>query len=155
MRSPSKRASSIVLSYLQVTCFVQPPVTAEAAVDAAAASAIAVYVEKLQPDVPDSFARARHLSIVDNLSRSSPKTSLRADRRPLRGTVGTHCEEQTRNGYMFNLINNQDQSKQASFLLIMKMNQARKVPSNICICLISFNLTAKVFYENYAENYAV
>lgn len=45
---------------------------------------------------------------------------------------------------MFDLINNQDQSKQASFLLIMKMNQARKVPSNICICLIAFNLTAKV-----------
>lgn len=125
MRSPSECASSIVLSYLQVTCFVQPPVTAEAAVDAAAASAIAVYVEKLQPDVPDSFARARHLSTVDNLSRSSPKNRLRADCRPLRGTVGRLDVRPY----------NQDQSKQASFLLIKKMNQARKVPSNICICI--------------------
>lgn len=53
---------SLVLPYLQVTCFVQPPVIGDVAVDAAAASAIAVYVEKLQPDVPDSFAPARLLS---------------------------------------------------------------------------------------------
>lgn len=43
---------------------VQPPVTAEAAVDATAASAIAVYVEELQPDVPDSSAAARPLSLL-------------------------------------------------------------------------------------------
>lgn len=50
--SPGGRG--FVLSYLQVTCLVQPPVTAGAAVDAAAAaSAIAVYVEELRPDVPD------------------------------------------------------------------------------------------------------
>lgn len=33
----------------------------EAAVDAAAASAISVYVKKLQPDVPDSSAKTRLL----------------------------------------------------------------------------------------------
>lgn len=53
-----------MLSYLQVTCLVQPPVTVEAAVDAAAASAIAVYVERPQPDVPDSSATAR--DVADN-----------------------------------------------------------------------------------------
>ncbi|KAG7236812.1 hypothetical protein INR49_000189, partial [Caranx melampygus] len=47
-----------------VTCLVQPPITPEAAVDAAAASAIAVYVEKLQPDVPDSSVPARLLSYL-------------------------------------------------------------------------------------------
>lgn len=45
--------------YRQVTCLVQPPVTDEAAVDAAAASAISVYVEKPQPDVRDESAAAR------------------------------------------------------------------------------------------------
>lgn len=45
--------------YRQVTCLVQPPVTDEAAEDAAAASAISVYVEEPQPDVPDESATAR------------------------------------------------------------------------------------------------
>lgn len=53
---------------------VQPTVTGEAAVDAAAASAIAVYVEKLQPDVPVSSAPARLLSYMYGSSRNSPNT---------------------------------------------------------------------------------
>lgn len=54
---------------------VQPPVTGVAAVDAAAASAIAVYVEKLQPDVPDGYDSARLLSHMYGSSRSLPNTS--------------------------------------------------------------------------------
>lgn len=38
-----------IFTNLQVTCLVQPPITAGAAVDAAAASAIAVYVEATAP----------------------------------------------------------------------------------------------------------
>ena len=63
------------MSHLQVTCLVQPPVPGEAAVDAAAASAIAVYVEELQPDVPDSSAPARPLSYMYGSSRSLPNAS--------------------------------------------------------------------------------
>ncbi|KAK5849135.1 hypothetical protein PBY51_008799 [Eleginops maclovinus] len=69
----------LVLSYLQVTCFVQPPVPGEAAVDAAAASAIAVYVEELQRDVPDSSAPTRPLSHKYDSSRRlpNPQSQLR------------------------------------------------------------------------------
>lgn len=56
---------------------VQPPVTGELAVDATAASAIAVYVEKLEPDVPDSSGPARLLSRMYGSSRSlSEKLAL-------------------------------------------------------------------------------
>lgn len=54
---------------------VQPPVTAGVAVDATAASAIAVYVEAPQPDLPDSSAAARAFPYKYDSPRSSPKTT--------------------------------------------------------------------------------
>lgn len=45
----NNRVSRQISTNLQGTCFVQPPITAGAAVDAAAASAIAVYVEAPAP----------------------------------------------------------------------------------------------------------
>lgn len=64
---------SSVVTYLQVTCLVQPPITPEAATDAAAASAIAVYVQKPRPDVPDSSAAARPFPCIYGPSRRLPK----------------------------------------------------------------------------------
>lgn len=61
------------MSYLQATCFVQPPVTGEVAVAVTAASAIAVYVEKLQPDIPEGSASVRPLSYLHDSCRDLHK----------------------------------------------------------------------------------
>ena len=57
-------ASSCLICRLHV--LVKLPVTDLAAVDAFAASAIAVYVEKLQLDVPDSSTPATYRNLVTN-----------------------------------------------------------------------------------------
>lgn len=54
---------------------VQPPVTGEAAVDTIAAFAIAVFVEKLQPGIPDNSASARYRNLLPN---DRPKCLIRA-----------------------------------------------------------------------------
>lgn len=62
------RYFNIALSCLtcRLRALVRPPDTNDAAVDAAATSAIAVYVKKLQPDVLDSSTPARYRNLVPN-----------------------------------------------------------------------------------------